>query len=505
MTKGLEFKFPWVVLKIAFLMAIFLTVASGSQTPCGKGDQSCDQGWDLLAEDLGASVPALGSDENLVADMNSPNIADIAFDFQSQSASVEVQNIVTGNDTAEIIRLMPSDIDSALLNYAIIRPPSHGSLSGTAPNIIYTPDKGYTGNDSIIVGVSDGIGGEQTISIAIDILELYHPPSVRIRSPQNGDIFRAYPTATPPTAEVPIHVTASGSVETISLEDIYKTTSRVETQHCPARNENDCPDCPVTFLWHLDVGVHTLIAKANESPGGKTCGSLPVVITVNPPEPYVEITSPYDGQIFTSPADITIEANVIGSSGTGVEFFANSQSIKIKNESPYSIDWNGVKPGVYHLVAKATDGANTAISKSVLIVVVPVKALTKSDLAITKSSSSDPAPAGGLFNYLLTLTNRGPDGATGVTVQDFLPPGLTYRDSRASQGAYVSSTGIWSVGGLDKYRSAKLVITVQTPSEVPPGQVSNTAYVYGAELDPDNSNNYATTYTRLRAGNVSPE
>jgi len=502
MTKGLEFKSPWVVLKIAFLMAIFLTVASGSQTPCGKGDQSCDQGWNLLAEDFSASVLALSGAENLIANMNSPNIADVAFDFQNQSASAEAQNIVTGNDTAEIIRLMPSDIDNALLNYAIISPPSHGSLSGTAPNIIYTPDKGYTGNDSIIVGVSDGIGGEQTISIAIDVLELYHPPSVRIRSPQNGDIFRAYPDD-PAHAEVPIHVTASGSVATITLEDIYDTTSRVGTQSCPTGNENDCPDCPVTFLWDLDVGVHTLIAKANESPpGGKSCGSLPIVITVNPPEPYVEITSPYAGQIFTAPADITIEANVIGSSGTHVEFFANSQSIKTKNESPYSISWPGVKPGVYHLVAKATDGANTAISKSVLIVVVPVKALTKSDLAITKSSSSDPAPAGGLFNYLLTVTNRGPDGATSVTVQDFLPPGLTYVDSKASQGEYVS--GVWSVGGIDKYRSAKLVITVRTPSTVPPGQISNTAYVYGGELDPDNSNNYATTYTRLRAGNTSP-
>ncbi len=502
MTKGLEFKSPWVVLKIAFLMAIFLTVAYGSQTPCGKGDQSCDQEWNLLVEDTSASLPALGGAENLIADMNSPNIADIAFDFQNRSAPVKMQNIVTGNDTAEIIRLKATDIDSALLNYVIISPPEHGNLSGTAPNIIYTPDKDYTGNDSVVIGVNDGLGGEQTISIAIDVLELYHPPSVRIRSPQNGDIFRAYPDD-PAHAEVPIHVTASGSVVTISLEDICGTTSSSWTLPCPPRNENDCPDCPVTFVKDLAVGVHTLIAKANESPGGKTCGSLPVVITVNPPEPYVEITSPYDGQIFTSPVDITVEANVIDSKPVlGVEFFANSKSIGSSNVSPYSIVWTGAKPGVYNLVAKATDAYNSAISKSVLIVVVPVKALTKSDLAITKSSSSDPAPAGGLFNYLLTVTNRGPNGATDVTVQDFLPPGLVYISSKASQGEYVS--GVWSLGGLEKYRSAKLVITVRTPSTVPPGQISNTAYVYGGELDPDNSNNYATTYTRLRAGNTSP-
>ena len=145
----------------------------------------------------------------------------------------------------------------------------------------------------------------------------------------------------------------------------------------------------------------------------------------------------------------------------------------------------------------------TAMSKPVLVVVVPVKALSKSDLALTMVSSPNPAPTSGLLNYLLTVTNRGPDSATDVTVEDFLPPEMTYRSSKASQGSYES--GYWSLGGLTKYRSAKLVLTVQTPSEAAVGQIANTAYVYGAELDPDNSNNHATTYTKIRADNVSPE
>lgn len=107
------------------------------------------------------------------------------------------------------------------------------------------------------------------------------------------------------------------------------------------------------------------------------------------------------------------------------------------------------------------------------------------------------------MNYLLTVTNRGPDSASDVTVEDFLPPELAYVSSKANQGEFDSE--IWNVGGLAKYRSAKLVITVQTPQEAGLGLISNTAYVYGAELDPDNSNNHATTYTKLRAGNVSPE
>jgi uncharacterized repeat protein (TIGR01451 family) len=162
---------------------------------------------------------------------------------------------------------------------------------------------------------------------------------------------------------------------------------------------------------------------------------------------------------------------------------------------------------VYNLVVKAKDVmANTSISKSVLIVVLSPNALATSDLAITKSSSSDPAPVNGLMNYLLTVTNRGPDSATDVKVQDYLPSELVNVSSKASQGEY--DAGIWSVGDMAKYSSAKLVITVQTPAKVPPGRkIANSAYVFGAEVDPDNSNNHVTIYTTLteRNENASPK
>jgi uncharacterized repeat protein (TIGR01451 family) len=247
-----------------------------------------------------------------------------------------------------------------------------------------------------------------------------------------------------------------------------------------------------------------LTAKAAGT-GGNSCPSLPVVITVNPSQPVVRITSPLAGQIFTASEDITITAEVIDSNPvSSVEFYANSQRLwsAIDNVSPYSFVWEGAKPGVYNLVAKASeypdDPFSTALSEPVLIVVVPIKPLSKSDLALTMSSSSNPAPADGFFNYLLTVTNRGPDSATDVTVQDFLPPELVLISSTASQGDYDDS-GIWSLGGLTKYRSARLVLTVQAPSDPSPGQISNTAYVYGAEVDPDNSNNHVVTYTKIEA------
>jgi uncharacterized repeat protein (TIGR01451 family) len=500
MNIALTSKVPWAMLKTAFFMMLFLAVASGSFAPCGEENQSCDQQWNLMAEVDGGSAQASdGSQDDLAADMNSFGIEKVSFDFMNQSAPEAVQKIVTGNDTAKFITFSAIDVDNDLLNYVVVNPPLHGNVSQTESGFIYMPTKGYVGDDLIVFGVSDQLGNMMNMSLAIEVLSLYHPPSVRIRNPSDGEIFTAYGTDT--YAEVPIHVTASGEVTSIA---IYEGTTLLEDspnpQSCPTGEVN----CPVTLIAKLKWGYHTLIAKAVDI-RNKSCSSLPVVVIVNPSEPKVKISNPIDGQIFTSPADISITADVIDSRPMSyVDFFANSQKLGrvIRNASPYTFSWNGVTSGVYNLVAKAVDErgeTSAAISKSILIVVVPAKPLTKSDLALTMSSSSNPAPAGGMFNYILTVTNMGPDSATGVTVEDFLPDGVNCISNKPSQGSFNPATGYWNVGDIFKYRSAKLVLTVTAPSEAPQGQIYNTAYVYGAEYDPDNSNNHVTTYTKIKA------
>jgi len=84
-------------------------------------------------------------------------------------------------------------------------------------------------------------------------------------------------------------------------------------------------------------------------------------------------------------------------------------------------------------------------------------------------------------------------------VEDFLPPKMKYVSQKASQGRYENATGLWNVGSLTKYRSAKLVLTTRAPLKATAGQIYNTAYAYSAQYDPDNSNNHATTYTRINA------
>ena len=68
------------------------------------------------------------------------------------------------------------------------------------------------------------------------------------------------------------------------------------------------------------------------------------------------------------------------------------------------------------------------------------------DLSITKSVDNQRPNVGDLVQFTIELTNSRVTEATGVTVKDVLPPGLTYQSSIATRGAYNATSGVWNVG-----------------------------------------------------------
>lgn len=88
------------------------------------------------------------------------------------------QNIVLDPDTVADITLTGSDADDDPLLYTLVDLPEHGSLSGDAPLLIYTPDAGYTGADSFTFIVNDGTADSAvaTIQLAINAASTNTPP-----------------------------------------------------------------------------------------------------------------------------------------------------------------------------------------------------------------------------------------------------------------------------------------------------------------------------------------
>jgi uncharacterized repeat protein (TIGR01451 family) len=94
------------------------------------------------------------------------------------------QSVVAVQDTSLPLVLGASQSDGDRLTYSIDALPGHGTLSGTAPDLTYTPTQGYSGPDSFRFSTSDGpiAGNIATVTIAVDV-----PP---------GDAFQSLVTAT---------------------------------------------------------------------------------------------------------------------------------------------------------------------------------------------------------------------------------------------------------------------------------------------------------------------
>ena len=83
------------------------------------------------------------------------------------------------------------------------------------------------------------------------------------------------------------------------------------------------------------------------------------------------------------------------------------------------------------------------------------------DLVTVKTlTSSDATPAeGDTVSFQIEVSNNGVAQATNVSLTDLLPAGITYTTNVTSQGIYVSSTGLWTIGTLNNGASATITLT----------------------------------------------
>lgn len=108
-----------------------------------------------------------------------------------------------------------------------------------------------------------------------------------------------------------------------------------------------------------------------------------------------------------------------------------------------------------------------------------------SDLSLTKASSVSQAGAGATVVYTVSVSNAGPDEATGVKVKDQLPAEVTYV-SDDSGGNYNSTTGIWDVGTMAASTTQTIEITVTVTTTG--GTITNVAQVFDNNVPDIDSN-----------------
>ena len=108
------------------------------------------------------------------------------------------------------------------------------------------------------------------------------------------------------------------------------------------------------------------------------------------------------------------------------------------------------------------------------------------DLSLIKEVSTDSPNIGDSIAFTIDIRNDGLDTATGVTVRDVLPAGLSFTNATTSNGTpYNSGTGIWDVGSLGSNQTARLTINATVTAN---GARTNVAEVVTAnEQDTDST------------------
>ena len=118
-----------------------------------------------------------------LADGGACNIAELNI-LQGQAAIVPPNqapvavssSVATAEDTQLAIVLAASDPDGTALTYAVVAQPAHGTLSGSAPNVTYTPVSNYHGPDSFTFKANDGTIDSAAATVSLTVTAVNDAP-----------------------------------------------------------------------------------------------------------------------------------------------------------------------------------------------------------------------------------------------------------------------------------------------------------------------------------------
>jgi hypothetical protein len=85
------------------------------------------------------------------------------------------QTVDTTKNAAVAVTLIAADPDGDPLTYTIALGPANGTVSGSGPDITYTPNTDFTGADTFTYEVKDSAGATATATVTINVAPILAP------------------------------------------------------------------------------------------------------------------------------------------------------------------------------------------------------------------------------------------------------------------------------------------------------------------------------------------
>ena len=318
----------------------------------------------------------------------------VASSFQAQTNTVTAvwgangppvaddQTVTTDEDTPVAITLTASDPDGDPLTFSIVTGPSNGTLSGTAPDVVYDPTPGYVGADSFTFQVSDGQETSNVATVSITINDVNDPPVAddqSVSTDEDTDLAITL-TATDPDGDPLTYTVVSGPTNG-SLSGTPPTLTYSPTQD-----------------WN---GTDSFTFKANDGQADSNLAT--VTITVNPVN---------DAPVADDQAVVTSEDTALPITLTASDADGDPLTFAIV-AGPANGTLSGAPPSLVYTPAPdfygadaftftASDGQATS---NVATVSITVTAVNDPPVAADRQVTTDEDVA-----VAITLTGSDPDG-----------------------------------------------------------------------------------------------
>ncbi|MCF6235867.1 MAG: Ig-like domain-containing protein [Gammaproteobacteria bacterium] len=200
------------------------------------------------------------------------------------------QNITLTENTKREVTLAGSQAENRVLTYTVVTLPENGGLSGTAPNLLYTPKSDYTGDDSFTFKVNDGVADSELATVKL---------TIKADTPKP-------PTPIPPTATPQGITLAENTKKKITLTGSQKENKALKyavvTQPENGALSGTAPDLIYTPKSNYS-GDDSFTFKVNDGANDSELATVKLTIKEDTPKPPTPIPP------TATPQDITLTEN----------------------------------------------------------------------------------------------------------------------------------------------------------------------------------------------------
>ncbi len=344
------------------------------------------------------------------------------------------QSVTTMEDTPKAIVLVASDVEGEVA-YTVVGPPAKGVLSGTAPDLLYTPNPNVTGPDSFTFKATSGALESNVATVSINVLAVNDPP---VAHPQTISADEDTPkpvllSASDPEGATPVYVLVTPpSHGTLSGTGSSRTYKGLPNYHGPDS---------FRFKVRDNGGAYSEVAT--------------VTVEVGPVNDAPVVAPRSLATVEDAPKPITLTGT--DADGDALQFSIVTPPTKgtLSGESPaFLYVPNANAWGADSFTYKASDGTADSPAKSVTISIsrvvdpptaVSQEATTDEDTPVAITLSGSAAEGGTLYYYITRAPSHG--SIVGAGAIRTYKPSLNYagEDSfeyRAKEGSTFSAPAV---------------------------------------------------------------